>query len=97
MKEIWSGHEKLTDRQMDGQTDDQCLDIKLAIPTSNALPICIIYFFDLLINAGKTLLRHETVLYKLKMLKKNYPSELAANCPTHTADTAKCFTPKRLL
>ena len=32
MKEIWSGHEKLTDRQMDGQTDDQCLDIKLAIP-----------------------------------------------------------------
>ena len=69
MKEIWSGHEKLTDRQMDGQTDDQCLDIKLAIPTSNALPIGIIYFFDLLINTGKTLLRHETVLYKLKMLK----------------------------
>ena len=28
MKEIWSGHEKLTDRQMDGQTDDQCLDEK---------------------------------------------------------------------
>ena len=53
MKEIWSGHEKLTDRQMDGQTDDQCLDIKLATPTSNALPICIIYFFNLLINAGK--------------------------------------------
>ena len=69
MKEIWSGHEKLTDRQMDGQTDDQCRDIKLAIPTRNALPICIIYFFDLLINAEKTLLRHETVLYKLKMLK----------------------------
>ena len=69
MKEIWSGHEKLTDRQMDGQTDDHCLDIKLAIPTSNALPICIIYFFDLLINEGKTLLRHETVLYKLEMLK----------------------------
>ena len=68
MKEKWSGHEKLTDRQMDGQTDDQCLDIKLAIPTSNALPICIIDF-DLLTNAGKTLLRHETVLYKLKMLK----------------------------
>ena len=80
---------------MDGQTDDQCLDIKLAIPTSNALPIGIIYFFDLLINAGKTLLRHETVLYKLKMLKNL--SELAANCPTPTADTAKCFTPKRLL
>ena len=35
MKEIWSGHEKLTDRQMDGQTDDQCLDIKMVIPTSN--------------------------------------------------------------
>ena len=69
MKEIWSGHEKLTDKQMDGQTDDQCPDIMLAIPTSNALPICIIYFFDLLINAGKTLLRHEIVLYKLKMLK----------------------------
>ena len=68
MKEIRSGHEKLTDRQVDGQTDDQCLDIKLAIPSSNALSICII-FFDLLINAGKTLLRHETVLYKLKMLK----------------------------
>ena len=68
MKEIWSGHEKITDRQVDGQTDDQCLDIKLAIPTSNALPICII-FFALLINAGKTLLRHETVLCKLKMLK----------------------------
>ena len=50
--EIWSGHEKLRDKQMDGQTDDQCLDIMLAIPTSNALPICIIYFFDLLINAG---------------------------------------------
>ena len=66
MKEIWSGHEKLTDRQMDGQTNDQCLDIKLAIPTSNALPICIIYF---LIIAGKTLLRHEIVLYKFKMLK----------------------------
>ena len=56
---------------MDGQTDDQYLDIKLAIPISNALPICIIYFFDLLINAGKTLLRHETVLYKLKMLGLN--------------------------
>ena len=69
MKEIWSGNEKLTDKQMDGQTDDQCLDIMLAISTSNALPICIIYFFDLLINAGKTLLRYETVLYKLKMLK----------------------------
>ena len=69
MKEIWSGYEKLTDRQMDGQTDDQCLDIKLAIPTSNVLPICIIYFFDLLINAGKTQLRHETVLYKLNTLK----------------------------
>ena len=69
MKEIWNGHEKLTDRKMDGQTDDQCLDIKLPIPTSNALPICIIYFFDLLINEGKTLLRHETVLYKLEMLK----------------------------
>ena len=69
MKEIWSGHEKLRDKQMDGQTDDQCLDIMPAIPTNNALPICIIYFFDLLINAGKTLLRHETVLYKLKMLK----------------------------
>ena len=97
MKEIWSGHEKLTDRQMDGQTDDQFLDIKLAIPTSNALPICIIYFFDLFINAGKTLLRHETVLYKLKILKIIYASELAANCPTPTADTAKCFTSKRLL
>ena len=94
MKEIWSGHEKLTERQMDGQTDDQCLDIKLAIPASNALPICIIYFFDILINAGKTLLRHETVLYKLKMLKIKYTSELAANCPTPTADTAKCFAPK---
>ena len=69
MKEIWSGHEKLRDKQMDGQTDDQCLDIMLAIPTSNALPICVIYFFDLLINAGKTLLRPETVLYKLKMFK----------------------------
>ena len=69
MKEIWSWHEKLTDRQMDGQTDDQCLDIKLAIPTSNVLPICIIYFFDLLISEGKTLLWHETVLYKLEMLK----------------------------
>ena len=69
MKEIWGVHEKLTDRQMDGHTDDQCLDIKPAILTSNALPICIIYFFDLLINAGKTLLRHETVLYKLNMLK----------------------------
>ena len=69
VKEIWSVHEKLTDRQMDGQTDDQCLDIKLAIPTSNAPPICIIYFFDLLINTGKTLLRHETVLYKLNMLQ----------------------------
>ena len=88
MKAIWSGHEKLTDRQMDGRTDDQCLAIKLAIPTSNALPICLIYFFDLLINAGKTLLRHETVLYKLKMLKIKYTSELAANCPTPTADTA---------
>ena len=69
MKEIWSGHEKLIDIQMDRQTDDQCFDIKLAIPTSNAIPICIIYFFDILINAGKTLLLHETVLYKLKMLK----------------------------
>ena len=69
MKEIWSVHEKLTDRQMDGQTVDQCLHIKLATPTSNALPVCIIYFFDLLINAGKTLLRHETVLYKLNMFK----------------------------
>ena len=66
---IWSGHEKLTDRQMDGLTDDKCLDIQLAIPTSNALPICIIFFFDRLINEGKTLLRHETVLYKLEMLK----------------------------
>ena len=93
MKEIWSVHEKLKDRQMDGQTDDQCLDIKLAIPTSNALSICIIYFFDLLINAGKTLLRHETVLYKLNMLKIKYTSERAANCPTPMADTAKCFTP----
>ena len=69
MKEIWSGHEKLADRQMDGQTDDQCLDIKLAIPTSNALPLFIIYFFDLLVNARKTLLRYKTALYKLKMLK----------------------------
>ena len=56
-------------RQTDGRTDDQCLDIKLAIPTSNALPICIIDFNDLLINVGKTLLRHEIVFYKLKMLK----------------------------
>ena len=69
MKEIGSGREKLTNRQMDGQTDDQCLDIKLAIPTSNALHIFIIYFFDLLITAEKTLLHHETVLYKLKMLR----------------------------
>ena len=72
MKEIWNRHEKLTDRQMDGQTDDQCLDIKLAIPTSNALPICIIFFFDLLINAGKTLLRHETVLQNVLPLNDCY-------------------------
>ena len=92
MKETCGGHEKLTDRQMDGQTDDQCLDIQLAIPTSNALPICIIYFFDLLINAGKTLIRHETVLYNSNCLKIKYTSELVANCPTPTADTANCTT-----
>ena len=97
MKELWSGHEKLTDRQMDGQTDDQCLDIKLAIPTSNALPICIIYFFDLLINAGKTLHDMKQCFINSKCLKIRYTSELAANCPTPTADTAKCFTPKRPL